>query len=70
MIELLNVKEGDIYEHSLIYFFGKCFDAKNSSIEVIDKFGNSINWKIVNTYFKVNLNSIKLQSNSNIRGEI
>ena len=61
MIELLNVKEGDIYEHGLIYIFGKCFDVQKSSIEVIDKFGNSISWKIVNDYFKVISKSIKFK---------
>jgi len=53
MIELLNVKEGDIYEQSLIYLFGKCEDTIRPSIEIKDKFGNSISWKIFNNYFKV-----------------
>jgi hypothetical protein len=53
MIELLNVKEGDIYEQSLIHVFGKCEDTISPRIEITDKFGKMISWKIVNNYFKV-----------------
>ena len=53
MIELLNVKEGDIFKQSLVYLFGKSYDTSQSSIQIFDHFGTEISWKIVNNYFKV-----------------
>ena len=53
MIELLNVKECEVFDHAIIYLFGNCCDFSQPNIDVIDHFGNSISWKIANNYFKV-----------------
>ena len=52
MIEIINVKAGDIFYHSIIQLFGSCINDKTQSIEVFDNNGRSISWKLVNFYFK------------------
>jgi len=54
MIELFNVKAGDIFYHSIIQIFGNCTTTNtDESIEVSDGNGRIISWKIVNSFFKV-----------------
>jgi hypothetical protein len=55
MIELINIKEGEIFDHSIVYLFGICINYSKPTIEIIDSIGNSITWSINNNYFKVNL---------------
>ena len=47
MIQLLNVKAGDLFYHSVIPLFGKCDDYE----QFISIGGRQ--WKIENNYFKV-----------------
>lgn len=52
MIEVLNLKPGDVLPHSIAYIFGKCLD-KTSKLVVIDSSQNSTEWDVKNCYFKV-----------------
>ncbi len=54
MIEILNVKGGDIYYQSVIQIFGNCSTTNcNELIEVTNGDGPTIAWKIISSYFKV-----------------
>ncbi len=55
MIELINVKPGDVFSHSIVYLFGFCSQATpTNQIQVINhKNDSAIVWSIVNGYFKV-----------------
>ena len=55
MIDLLNVKPGEIFTQSIVYLFGYCCNFTAAKIEVIDEFGLSIIWSITNSYFKVKI---------------
>lgn len=64
MIDLLNVKPGEIFTQSIVYLFGYCCNFTAAKIEVIDEFGLSIIWSITNSYFKVKNYSIINNYNS------
>lgn len=55
MIELINIKPGDMFVNSLVYICGFCSDSLSNSIQVTDNSGKSIIWPIVQNYFKVKL---------------
>lgn len=55
MIEVLNIKPGDVIPHSVAYLFGKCLD-KTSKLELIDSSKTSTQWDVRNCFFKVYLN--------------
>lgn len=55
MIELLNIKPGDLFDYSIVYLFGTCVNSSCVSIEVVDNCGDSIPWPIRNNYFKVSV---------------
>lgn len=52
MIEILNLKPGDVLSHSIAFLFGKCLN-HISSIECIDTTNESIIWRTNNGFFKV-----------------
>lgn len=52
MIELINLKPGDIIQTSIAYIFGKCIDLTDT-IELIDSFEQKSYWQVKNCFFKV-----------------
>jgi hypothetical protein len=53
MIELFNVKPGDLIDHEILLLFGKCNNYFKPCIEITDQKGNPVNCTIKNSYFKV-----------------
>jgi hypothetical protein len=53
MIELLNLKPGDLFDHAVILLSGQCSNFETPSIEIVDSFGSSIILPIRDGYFKV-----------------
>jgi hypothetical protein len=52
MIEILNLKPGDILSHSIVFLFGKC-STNVPSIECTNSNNESIVWNTNNGFFKV-----------------
>ncbi len=60
MIELLNIKPGDIFDHAVILLSGQYVNLEATSIEIVDYCGNSIFWPIKDGYFKVMIKNVKI----------
>lgn len=61
MIELKNIKAGEIFYHSIIQIFGHCSDA-SESISIVHTDGSTTTTRIYNNYFKVNIKTQILKS--------
>lgn len=54
MIEILNLKPGEIIYHSIAYLFGFCKFYQEPIIKVTDAKQVTNDWKLKNDFFKVN----------------
>lgn len=61
MIELKNIKAGEIFYHSIIQIFGHCSDA-SESISIVHTDGSTNTTRIYNNYFKVIIKTQILKS--------
>ena len=53
MIELVNIKPGDVIKTQIAYIFGKCFD-KSDNIRVVNaSTREALEWQVKNCFFKV-----------------
>ena len=57
MIEIVNLKEGDLFEYSIVLIFGRV--EQKQIIEITTNQESSIKWPVTNSYFKVSLNNPK-----------
>ena len=57
MIEIVNLKEGDLFEYSIVLIFGRV--EQQQIIEITTNGRSSIKWPVTNSYFKVSLNNPK-----------
>jgi hypothetical protein len=55
MIELLNLKPGEIINHSIVYIFGFCKFHNKHMIDVTDSNQVTKTWNLRNDYFKVKI---------------
>lgn len=51
MIEIVNLKEGDLFEYSIVLIFGRV--EQQQIIEITTNGRSSIKWPVTNSYFKV-----------------
>ena len=60
MIEIINLKPGDVLQTQIAYIFGKCID-KINAIQVINLTcqESSQEWHIKNYFFKVRIKTFK-----------
>jgi hypothetical protein len=54
MIEIINLKPGDIIQNQIAYIFGKCIDI-TENIQVTDSYQELSHWQVKNCFFKVNI---------------
>jgi hypothetical protein len=57
MIEIFNLKPGEIIYHSIAYLFGFCKSYDEPFIKVTDANQVTITWNLKNDYFKVMVKS-------------
>ena len=50
MIEILNLKGGEVFTNRIGYIFGTCSE---NTIQIEDKNGAIISWPVIDNYFKV-----------------
>lgn len=50
MIEIVNLKEGDLFEYSIVLIFGR---VEQQIIEITTNGKSSTKWPVTNSYFKV-----------------
>ncbi|CAF0794138.1 unnamed protein product [Brachionus calyciflorus] len=53
MLEILNVKPGDIFYNSIILIYGLSFGENSKNLECIDSHGKANTWSILNNQFKL-----------------
>ncbi|RNA07930.1 zinc metallo ase [Brachionus plicatilis] len=53
MIEILNVKPGDVFHNSIVLLHGLCNDKNPNNIQCFDSNGSVSNWSVINNQFKV-----------------
>lgn len=58
MIEIVNLKEGDLFEYSIVLIFGRVVE-QQQLIEITTNRKSSTKWPVTNSYFKVFLNNPK-----------
>lgn len=55
MIELLNIKPGDVFQQAIVLIHGVCVVYSCPLVQVLDSSGQSIEWSIKNGHFKVKI---------------
>jgi hypothetical protein len=67
MIELFNVRPGEIFDHALISINGRSANHEQLKVEVVDNSGRSMCWSIKNEHFKVRFVNLELKIDKEIK---